>query len=176
MIVDGKIKLKSAGPIKKFTKTGMVFEDGSELPADVVLFATGYGDPRGPIRDIVGPEVGKKLTPVWGIDDEGELRSCWKEIGVENLWLMMGTSCRRRSLKGLVLTDVIGNFAWCRFYSKRLALRECRRVFLRLIFYSPPMQRSRQSRRVSSARGTLRLSSGELVWWGFYGCNRPCVQ
>ena len=56
-----------------------MFEDGSELPADVVLFATGYGDPRGPMRNIVEPEVGEKLTPVWGIDDEGELRSCWKE-------------------------------------------------------------------------------------------------
>lgn len=104
-IIDGKIKLKSSGPIKRFTKTGMLFEDGSEQAADVVLFATGYGDPRGPIRDIVGEELGKKITPVWGVDSEGEIRSAWKEIGAENLWLMMG------------------NFAWCRFYSKRLALR-----------------------------------------------------
>ena len=36
--------------------------------------------------------MGKQLTPVWGIDDEGELRSCWKEIGLENMWLMMGAS------------------------------------------------------------------------------------
>jgi hypothetical protein len=91
MIVDGKIKIKSSGPIKRFTKNSLVFQDDSELPADVVLFATGYGDPRGPIRNIVGEEEGKKLTPVWGIDDEGELRSCWKEIGLENVWLMMGT-------------------------------------------------------------------------------------
>lgn len=104
-IIDGKIKLKSSGPIKRFTKTGMLFEDGSEQAADVVLFATGYGDPRGPIRDIVGEELGKKITPVWGVDSEGEIRSAWKEIGAENLWLMMG------------------NFAWCRFYSKRLALQ-----------------------------------------------------
>ena len=69
----------------------MVFEDGSELEADVVVFATGYGDPRDPMRNIVGPEEGKKLTPVWGIDSEGELRSCWKECGLENMWLMMGT-------------------------------------------------------------------------------------
>ena len=104
-IVDGKIKLKSSGAIKRFTKTGMLFEDGSELAADVVLFATGYGDPRGPIREMVEPGVGAQLTPVWGIDDEGELRSAWREIGADNMWLMMG------------------NFAWCRFYSKRLALR-----------------------------------------------------
>lgn len=91
MIVDGKIKLKSnSGGIKNFTKDSLIAEDGSELRADVVVFATGYGDPRNPIRKIVGEEVGNKITPIWGIDEEGELRSAWKELGVPNLWLMMG--------------------------------------------------------------------------------------
>lgn len=105
MIIDGKIKLKSGSPIKKFTETGAVFEDGSKLDADVFLFATGYGDPRNPMREILGPELGKKISPVWGIDEEGEIRGVWKDLGVENCWVMMG------------------NFAWCRFYSKHLALR-----------------------------------------------------
>ena len=43
LIIDGKIKLKSDGPIKKFTPTGLLFEDGSILDADVVVFATGFG-------------------------------------------------------------------------------------------------------------------------------------
>jgi hypothetical protein len=42
MIIDGKIKLKSDGPISRFTQTGLLFEDGSTLDADVVVFATGY--------------------------------------------------------------------------------------------------------------------------------------
>jgi len=42
LIIDGKIKLKSDGPIKRFTPTGLLFEDGSTLNADVILFATGY--------------------------------------------------------------------------------------------------------------------------------------
>lgn len=42
MIIDGKIKLKSDSPLLAFTETGLKFEDGSELPADVVLFATGF--------------------------------------------------------------------------------------------------------------------------------------
>ena len=83
MIIDGKIKLKSGSPIKKFTETGVIFEDGSKLDADVFNFATGYGDPRNPMRDILGPELGKKLTPVWGIDEEGEIQSAWKEVGIE---------------------------------------------------------------------------------------------
>lgn len=41
MIIDGKIKLKNDSQIEKFTKTGIKFENGTELPADVVVFATG---------------------------------------------------------------------------------------------------------------------------------------
>lgn len=41
LVIDGKIKLKNDSPIKEFTPTGLKFENGSELPADVILFATG---------------------------------------------------------------------------------------------------------------------------------------
>lgn len=40
-IIDGKIKLKNDAALERFTKNGLKFADGSELPADVVLFATG---------------------------------------------------------------------------------------------------------------------------------------
>ena len=42
LIADGKIKLKNDSQIREFTETGFLFEDGSQLPADVVVFATGY--------------------------------------------------------------------------------------------------------------------------------------
>lgn len=42
LIIDGKIKLKSNGPIASFTPTGLLFKDGSTLDASVVVFATGY--------------------------------------------------------------------------------------------------------------------------------------
>ncbi len=41
LIADGKIKLKSDSYMKKFTENGILFEDGTGLPADVVVFATG---------------------------------------------------------------------------------------------------------------------------------------
>ena len=40
--MDGKIKLKSGPQIEKFTEGGIKFDDGTELEADVVIFATGY--------------------------------------------------------------------------------------------------------------------------------------
>ena len=42
MIIDGKIKLKHGTNIERFTEKGLKFDDGSELNADVVVFATGY--------------------------------------------------------------------------------------------------------------------------------------
>jgi hypothetical protein len=41
MLIDGKIKLKNDSQIAEFTETGLKFENGSELAADVVVFATG---------------------------------------------------------------------------------------------------------------------------------------
>ena len=41
LIAEGKIGLKNDSLISHFTESAVVFEDGSELPADVVIFATG---------------------------------------------------------------------------------------------------------------------------------------
>ncbi|KAF9522161.1 hypothetical protein CPB83DRAFT_887710 [Crepidotus variabilis] len=40
-IIDGKIKLKNDSQMKELTETGIKFENGSELEADVVVFCTG---------------------------------------------------------------------------------------------------------------------------------------
>ncbi|KAG1812186.1 WD40-repeat-containing domain protein [Suillus subaureus] len=81
MIIDGKIKLKSDGPILRFTQTGLLFEDGSTLDADVVVFATGYADARHSYRALLSESLHDKLCPIWGLDKEGELNSIWREVG-----------------------------------------------------------------------------------------------
>lgn len=105
MIIDGKIKLKNDSAIERLTKTGIKFQDGSELPADVIVCATGFGDARDPIRKIVGDEIINQCKPLWGLDEEAELNGVWRDTGVKNLWSMMG------------------NLALCRFHSKHLALQ-----------------------------------------------------
>ena len=42
LIAEGKIKLKTDSVIKSFTESSIVFENGTELAADVVVFATGW--------------------------------------------------------------------------------------------------------------------------------------
>jgi len=41
LIADGKIKSKNGPLIERFAERGIKFDDGSELEADVVMFATG---------------------------------------------------------------------------------------------------------------------------------------
>ncbi|KAI0762275.1 FAD/NAD(P)-binding domain-containing protein [Fomes fomentarius] len=105
LVVEGKIKLKNDSLIKRYTKTGFEFEDGSTVDADVILFATGFDSPLGTVASILGEDVAKRVKPIWGLDEEGELRTAWRDTGVPNFWFMMG------------------NLMWCRFHSKHLALQ-----------------------------------------------------
>ncbi|KAF9461716.1 hypothetical protein BDZ94DRAFT_1263163 [Collybia nuda] len=105
LIADGKIKLKSGGNIKSFTQKGLRFEDGTEIDTDVVLFATGYGDPAQHIRDICGDAVADECGPIWGLNREGEIIGVWRELKVKGLWPMLG------------------NLALSRFHSKHVALQ-----------------------------------------------------
>ncbi|TFK84341.1 FAD/NAD(P)-binding domain-containing protein [Polyporus arcularius HHB13444] len=105
MVADGKIKLKNDSPIKRYTKTGLEFEDGSTVDADVILFATGFDSPMITAEKILGKDVTTRLKSMWGVDAEGEIRTAWRDSGVPNFWFMMG------------------NLMLCRFHSKHLALQ-----------------------------------------------------
>ena len=41
MIIDGQIKVKSGPKLLGFDETSALFDDGSKVEADVVIFATG---------------------------------------------------------------------------------------------------------------------------------------
>ena len=86
LIIDGKIKLV-AGQVEEITPNGVRFDNGKELPADVIVYATGYGSMNGWVADLVGQEVADKVGKVWGLGSnttkdpgpwEGEQRNMWK--------------------------------------------------------------------------------------------------
>ena len=106
LIIDGKIGLKNDSQISHFTKNSIAFENGSEIQADVVICATGYGDVRELVKQLAGPEISEKVNRIWGLNEEGELNSVWRWCGVPRMYFMMGT------------------LALSRFHSKHLALRK----------------------------------------------------
>ncbi|KAH8802605.1 flavin-containing monooxygenase [Xylogone sp. PMI_703] len=92
LIADGKIKIKSDAAIKSFTRTGLQFDDGSTLDADVIVFCTGFeGNMRHAAARIFGPEVDKGLEDFWGVNAEGEIRGAWKPQGYPGIWYHGGT-------------------------------------------------------------------------------------
>jgi hypothetical protein len=99
LVIDGSIKLKSGVEIDRITQTGVRFADGSELPADLIVYATGYGSMNGWAADLISQEVADKVGKVWGLGSdtpkdpgpwEGEERNMWKPTQQENLWFHGG--------------------------------------------------------------------------------------
>lgn len=84
-VAKGMISVKSGSNIMSFTKRGLQFDDGTELDADVVVFATGFqNDMRTRVAGIVGDGIAHGLSEFYGIDEEGELRGAWKSTGRES--------------------------------------------------------------------------------------------
>jgi hypothetical protein len=112
LIIEGKIKVhQSPGGIVGFSPSGMILNDGgnegkgTELPADIVVLATGYDNMRTSLRKALGDKVADRAKDVWDLDEEGELNAMWRPSGHPGFWYMGG------------------NLALARIYSKFLALQ-----------------------------------------------------
>jgi cation diffusion facilitator CzcD-associated flavoprotein CzcO len=75
LIAEGKVKVRQSDGIKQFYEHGLVLADGSKLPADVVVLATGYDNMRTSARKVFGDKVADRLYDVWDLDEEGEMNA-----------------------------------------------------------------------------------------------------
>jgi putative flavoprotein involved in K+ transport len=98
LIADGNIKLRK-GQVVRLTEDSVLLDDGTELPADLVVYATGFGSMNGWAADLIGQDVADKVGKVWGLGSgttndpgpwEGEQRNMWKPTRQENLWFHGG--------------------------------------------------------------------------------------
>jgi cation diffusion facilitator CzcD-associated flavoprotein CzcO len=105
LLVDGKVRLIQFSDIGSFTSSGVQLADGAALEADAVVLATGYLGQQELVRRLFGDVIAERVGPIWGYDDEGELRNMWRRTGQPGLWF------------------IAGSLAQCRIYSKYLALQ-----------------------------------------------------
>jgi putative flavoprotein involved in K+ transport len=98
LVADGKIKLQS-GKVDHLSEHAVVMADGTELPADLVVYATGYGPMNGWAAELISQEVADKVGKIWGLGSdtrkdpgpwEGEQRNMWKPTQQEALWFHGG--------------------------------------------------------------------------------------
>ena len=98
LIIDGKVKI-ARGQVVELTEDAVVLEDGTELPADLVIYATGYGSMNGWVAGLMDEATARTVGKVWGIGSdtrkdpgpwEGEQRNMWKPTQVDHLWFHGG--------------------------------------------------------------------------------------
>jgi putative flavoprotein involved in K+ transport len=99
LIANGSIKLRSGVTVSRLDATGVVLDDGSRLPADDIVYATGYGPLSEIVAKLISPEVAEKVGRIWGYGSgldrdpgpwEGELRNMWKPTKQPGLWFHGG--------------------------------------------------------------------------------------
>jgi putative flavoprotein involved in K+ transport len=99
LVANGQIKLESGVDVVRLTEESVVLSDGKSLPADLVVYATGYGSMNGWAADLISREVADKVGKVWGLGSnttkdpgpwEGEQRNMWKPTQQKALWFHGG--------------------------------------------------------------------------------------
>jgi cation diffusion facilitator CzcD-associated flavoprotein CzcO len=105
LIVEGAIKLKQFDDIEDFVAEGARMKDGSIVPADLIVLATGYKPQAYLVRKLFGDTVADRIGPIWGFGDGFELRNMYARTAQPGLWF------------------IAGSLAQCRINSKYLALQ-----------------------------------------------------
>jgi putative flavoprotein involved in K+ transport len=105
LIISGEIGLLQYANIERFVAQGARMRDGSIVPADLLVLATGYKNQQDTVRAYLGDAIADAVGPVWGFDAGGELRNMWKRTAQPGLWF------------------TAGSLAQCRIFSRYLALQ-----------------------------------------------------
>ena len=78
--------------------------------AKSMYFEQSLTDAHYGIRRICGDEVADKCKPLWGMDEEGEINGCWKDLGVPGLWYIMGMLLLFRRENSFLLSFIRARF------------------------------------------------------------------
>jgi len=105
LVIDGEIGLKSGVNVERIEPRSVVLTDGTELPADLIVYATGYGSMNGWAADLISQKVADRVGKVWGFGSdtaydpgpwEGEQRNMWKPTQQPGLWFHGGNLAQSR--------------------------------------------------------------------------------
>ncbi len=105
LMIRGEIGLLQYDRIERFAAGGALLKDGSVVPADLLVLATGYYPQQELVRRALGEEMARRIGPVWGIGEDGELNNMFRRTPQPGLWF------------------IAGGLAQCRINSKYLALQ-----------------------------------------------------
>jgi putative flavoprotein involved in K+ transport len=95
-VAAGEVGLLQYADIERFVPEGALLRDGSVVPAELLVLATGYENQQEVVRACLGDGVADRIGPVWGFDEGGELRNMWRPTAQEGLWFTAGSLAQCR--------------------------------------------------------------------------------
>lgn len=90
LMIKGEIGLLQYDRIETFVEAGARLTDGTMVPVDVLILATGYYPQVELVRRSLGEDLVKRIGPVWGIGVDGELSNMFKRTPQQGLWFIAG--------------------------------------------------------------------------------------
>jgi len=105
LVASGDIGLLQFDAIDRFVADGARLKSGETLPADLIVLATGYKGQDALVRKLFGDAIAERVGPIWGFDEDDELRNMFVRTPQPGLWF------------------IAGSLAQCRIFSKYLGLQ-----------------------------------------------------
>jgi len=105
LIAKDDIHVLQFKDVARVVPEGLQLKNGSTIPAELIVAATGYKGLQTVVRNILGDKIANRVGEVWGFDLKGEQRNMWQKTAQTGLWF------------------TAGGFYHSRIYSKYLALQ-----------------------------------------------------
>ena len=96
LMIKGEIGLLQDDTIERYCEEGALLKDGTIVPADVIVLATGYYPQGELVRRALGQDMADKIGPIWGEDADGELANMFKRTPQEGVWFIAGSLTQAR--------------------------------------------------------------------------------
>ncbi|MEM9683553.1 MAG: NAD(P)/FAD-dependent oxidoreductase, partial [Pseudomonadota bacterium] len=96
LMIKGEIDLLQNDRIERFCEEGALLIDGTVVPADLVVLATGYYPQGELVRRALGEETADRIGQVWGQDEDGELANMFKRTPQDGIWFIAGSLTQAR--------------------------------------------------------------------------------
>ena len=70
--------------------------DGRVEKADLLVTATGYQKQEELVAKVLGKDIAERVGPIWGLNEQGELRNMFVATPQKGLWFLGGGLAQNR--------------------------------------------------------------------------------
>lgn len=90
LIIQGAVEIVDYEKLDGFSADAVLMSDGTKLPCDAVVLATGFQNMQENVRKFLGDDIADAVGPLWGLDGHCHMQNMWKATAQPGLWFMGG--------------------------------------------------------------------------------------